>query len=114
MIPLGLVHGVGVLGHYTPDLGLFNAYKRPTWRVWEAFGVNMAEWTPYWKNSPYITSSDSNVKISYYKKPLQVLFTAATNKRQPPTAKITIDLVGLGLNPACLGRNDKRQPGPGW
>jgi hypothetical protein len=102
MIPLGLVHGVSVLGYNTPDRGLFNAYKRPTWRVWEAFGVGKAQWTPYWKNSPHVHSSDPDVKVSYYTRPGQVLLAAATNRRHAPTAKITLDLAGLGLNPSRL------------
>ena len=44
-------------------------------------------------------SSDPDVKVSYYTKPDQVLLVAATNKRVKPSATVTIDLVGLGLDP---------------
>jgi hypothetical protein len=75
------------------------AFQKPVWDVWDAFGISKAKWTPYWKNtSNAITSSNPEVKVSYYSKPHEVLVIAATNKRIPTTAVITIDLKVIGMD----------------
>ncbi|MHB1459349.1 MAG: glycoside hydrolase domain-containing protein, partial [Armatimonadota bacterium] len=99
-IPLALVHGTSVLG-----IGWgsgVTTYQAPIWNMWNTFGIDQATFVPYWQNSPYVTSSNPDVKATYFQKPGQILLAVATNKRQTPTATITINLTALGLpaNPA--------------
>lgn len=94
LVPLALVHGVGVFAT-APS-------KQPVWQVWDAFGIGDAEWVPYWRNSGLVTSSHPDVKVTYYKKPKQILLVAATNRHRVPEATITVDVKALGLEPPRL------------
>ncbi|MBI3921354.1 MAG: hypothetical protein HY318_08060, partial [Armatimonadetes bacterium] len=100
VIPLALLHGIGTWGRGSG--ALIDAYKRPVWDVWEKFGIEDATFVGYWRDSPNVTSSHPDVKVSYHLKPGQVLLAVASAKREPPAATITLDLAGLGLNPAAL------------
>jgi hypothetical protein len=100
VIPLALLHGMGPWGRGAG--ALIDAYQRPVWDVWERFGIEDATFTGYWRDSPHVTSSHPDVKVSYHLKPGQALLAVASAKRQPPEATITVDLAGLGLNPATL------------
>jgi hypothetical protein len=99
-IPLALLHGIGVWGRtYGP---LFQAYKQPILNVWERYGIEQAEFVGYWRGSPLVTSSSPDVLASYHRRPGSVLLAIASPKREPPEATITVDLAGLGLDPARL------------
>jgi hypothetical protein len=99
-IPLALLHGVGVWGRtYGP---LFLSYKWPILDVWERYGMEEAEFVGYWRGSPLVSSSSPDVKVSYHVKPASVLLAIASPKREPAEATISVDLAGLGLDPAKL------------
>jgi hypothetical protein len=100
VMALALVHGSNVWGRGCGDY--VAAWQKPVWNTWDSFGVKDADWVPYWKNSVLVTSSNPDVKVSYYVKTKQVLLVAATNKRVQPTATIMVNLPGLGLNPASF------------
>jgi len=102
VLSLALVHGISIWGSDCGAAGLIQAWQKPVWDTWDAFGINDATWVPYWRNSTLVTSSHPDVKVSYYTKPEQILLVAATNKRTKPSATVTVDLVGLGLDPGNI------------
>ena len=98
---LMLLHG----GMVTPNTWggqLVELCQKPAWDTRDSFGVSEANWVPYWKVGNEITSTNSDVKVSYHIKPQNVLLVAATNKFVKPNAAITIDLPALGIDPAHL------------
>ena len=101
LLPLGLLHGINIWGRGCGG-SLVEHWQRPTWDMWENFGINDATWVPYWHNSALVSSSHADVKVSYHVKPHQVLLVAATNKRTKPSATVTVDLTGLGLDPGNI------------
>lgn len=100
--PLALAHGYGTWSSgVTPDSETA-IWRSPVWKAWDNFGIETAEFIPYWQNSPLVTSSNPDVVVSFHRKAGSILVAAATAKRQQPTAVITIDMAALGLDPKLL------------
>jgi len=99
VLPLALAHGIGM---WSPSGDYVAAFKTPVWQVWEKFGIEDASFVPYWRNSPLVTSSSSDIVATYYQKPHNVLLAVATNKRVKPSATVTLDLPGLGIDAKSL------------
>jgi hypothetical protein len=101
VMPLMLLHGGTITANSWSDV-LVQYCEGPTWDAWESFGISDANWVPYWKVGNEITSTNSDVKVSYHIKPQNVLLVAATNRYDKPASTITIDLPALGIDPAHL------------
>lgn len=100
--PLALAHGYGTWTSGDVPGSETAIWRTPVWKAWDAYGIDRAEFVPYWKNDPRVRSSQPDVVASFYVKPGSVLLAAATAKRQPPVAIVTVDVNALGLDPKRL------------
>ncbi len=98
-LPLALVHGIGMWSSASNWVAQF---KTPIWQIWEKFGVERAQWVPYWKNDPGIASSNPDIVVSSYRKIHNILLASATNKRSKPTGVVTVNLKALRLESSKL------------
>lgn len=103
LAPLMLLHGGSVVTSWDFNSDVLKTCQQSVWDTWDNFGVSDAAWVPYWKaTGNEITSSDPNVRVSYYTKPHQVLLVAATTKVTAQTAIIDINLPAFGIDPVNL------------
>ena len=65
MTGVAMLHGV--LTRPTNEIEL--TYISPIWRALSDFGVNKAEWHPYWNNEKLVTEEAKQVKLSFYSRP---------------------------------------------
>ena len=105
LTPLALVHGIGVWSSGIQAGSETEQFHTPVWRAWEQFGIEDAEFIPYWKHDPRIQTSHPDVVASVHLKPGTLLLAAATSKRVQPEATITLDLPALGIAPDASVRD---------
>ena len=82
--------------------GWFNNYTvNPLWAFWKEFGIQDAEFLPYFdeENCPVISDNDK-IKVSVYKKDGKALLAIASWEAKPVPVNLKIDWKALGLNPA--------------
>ncbi|MBI2300713.1 MAG: carbohydrate-binding family 9-like protein [Armatimonadetes bacterium] len=51
----------------------------PVWQVWDRFGVDQAEFLPYWDPAAWFVSAPAGVKVSAYRKPDGDMLVVASN-----------------------------------
>ncbi|MDW7655882.1 MAG: DUF6067 family protein [Bacillota bacterium] len=73
------------------------------WKMIHTYGIEDADWYPYWENNTYVDTSDSNIKVSFYSKMdpdgcvrLLVYITNPTNQ--------AADNVRIRFAPEAFGR----------
>jgi len=73
----------------------------PIWNAMTRFGVDQAEWHPYWEPKPLATAQPDSMKVSLYRRPAAdgkkgraLLVVSNLSADRPATAQIT---VGAGL-----------------
>jgi len=97
ILPIALAHGYGMWTSGDSQGSETAIWHAPVWKAWDDYGIEGAEFVPYWQNSPLVTSSHPDVIVSFYRKSGSVLIAAATPKRERPSAAVTVDLKALGL-----------------
>ena len=76
------------------------------WAIEHEFGVDGAEWLPYWRNAYLITVAPSDVRVSAYRrKDGALLLLGVSFADRPVTAEIRLDQRGLGLRDSVRGEN---------
>jgi hypothetical protein len=95
--PIALAHGYGVWSAGIAPTSETAAWRVPIWKAWDAFGIQDAEFVPYWKGDDLVTSSNPDVVVSSHRKKGSVLLAPATTKRSIPSAELRINVRALGI-----------------
>ena len=76
------------------------------WAIEHEFGVDEAEWLPYWRNGHLIAVAPSDVRVSACRrKDGELLLLGASFAGRPVTAEIRLDQERLRLSGAARGEN---------
>ncbi|MCD6219320.1 hypothetical protein J7K43_02915 [Candidatus Calescamantes bacterium] len=112
ILALTLIHNVlpTLVSGSSPDVsrikkGIETNQTKPlakVWKVMEDFGIDEAEWFPYWKNQFLIKSSSDKVKISLYRKKGKALLVVSNIGEKDEVVNLKVNLVSLGFTPDGL------------
>lgn len=69
------------------------------WKIWDEFGIANAEILGFWEEKPAVTTTDSVVKATAYKKPGRTLLSIGNYSDEAKTVQLNIDWAQLGLDP---------------
>jgi hypothetical protein len=72
---------------------------RPVWQIWDEFNIQDAEMTGFWDDTPIVSASHPDVKVTLYKKPGHALISMGNFSDTPKTVSLDIDFNELGMNP---------------
>ena len=69
------------------------------WKEWDAFGMRQATMTGYWDPANPVTSSDTSVKVSLYRRPGKVMLAYASWGNRDREVRLDVDWKQLGMDP---------------
>jgi hypothetical protein len=88
MMGISMLHDV--LVRPTNEIEL--TYISPIWKAMSEFGVNAAQWHPYWESQQFVTETPAQVKLSFYsradKKGIRFLLIATNFSKDSVDANI--------------------------
>jgi hypothetical protein len=94
---LGMLYGMTVRHPWLTE-GV-TCDPRPVWKIWDEFQIQNAKIIGFWKDSVPVTTSNSDVKTTVYKKEGKSLIAIGNFSDSPQTISLKIDFESLGLNP---------------
>jgi len=104
LLAVNAIHGTGVWTNSpmkNPGLPVSRL-----WAIEHEFGVDEAEWLPYWRNGHLIAVAPSDVRVSACRrKDGELLLLGASFAGRPVTAEIRLDQERLRLSGAARGEN---------
>jgi hypothetical protein len=99
---IALLHDVPVRVENLKDLDLEFAL----WRVREEFGIDRAEFLPYWRNAEYVAVSPEGCYVSLHWHPEgRVLAVVSNVKPEAAQAELALNREALGLKAAITARD---------
>jgi len=76
------------------------------WDVMTRFGVDAAEWQPYWSNGQLVSAQPEAVKVSMYVKPTRALLVVANlSSTEAKSAQVQVAGSRLGLPATAKARD---------
>jgi hypothetical protein len=94
---LGMLYGMTVRHPWLTE-GV-TCDPRPVWKIWDEFQIQNAKIIGFWEDSVPVTTSNSDVKTTVYKKEGKSLIAIGNFSDSPQTISLKIDFESLGLNP---------------
>ncbi|HCU35027.1 MAG TPA: hypothetical protein DGT21_06065, partial [Armatimonadetes bacterium] len=95
-VAIALLHDVPVRSEKLPDLEVQSAL----WKLRERFGVQQAEWMPYWRNSDVVTVTPEDCYASLFNHlDGRALAYVSNLSREDANVTVWLDLNALGLKP---------------
>jgi hypothetical protein len=70
---------------------------RSIWKIWDDFGIRQSRMEGFWEDSPAITTSDAEVKVTTYRKEGSTLIAIGNFSDELRTVSLKIDFAKLGL-----------------
>jgi hypothetical protein len=100
-----LLHDILALPHWCHVETIFD-----TWKVKDKFGIETddVEFFPYFKNKKLVSSSNKDIKISFYKKPGKILLIAANVSKKKQNAKIQLLSKNIKFKKVIDGLTDQK------
>jgi hypothetical protein len=99
---IALLHDVPVRVENLKDLDVESAL----WRVREEFGVDGAEFLPYWRNAEYVAATPEGCYVSLHRHPEgRVLAVVSNLKLEAAQAELVLNREALGLKGAIAARD---------
>jgi hypothetical protein len=93
---LGMLFGMTVRYPWTTE-GV-KCDPRPVWKIWDEFEIENAQMIGFWEDLPLVTSDDSNVKVTVYKKEGRSLIAVGNFSDADKSVKLSINWKELGLD----------------
>ena len=93
---LGMLFGMTVRHPWMTD-GIV-CDPRPIWKIWDEFQIQDAEMIGFWEDNCPVTTTNSDVKTTVYKKEGKTLISIGNFSDTPKTVSLKIDFEELGLN----------------
>ena len=88
----GMVYGM------TPRLG-WSGDPRPTWRLWDEFGIDQAQMYGYWDPDCPVRTDHPDILATAYVRKGKTLVALASWAAQPAQCQLVVDWDRLGLDP---------------
>jgi len=73
------------------------ADPRPVWKIWDEFKIEDSEMIGFWEDESPVTTNQSDVKVSVYKKDARSLFSIGNFSDSSQSVLLKIDFDKLGL-----------------
>ena len=94
-----LIHDVFPVGIWSTQV---QGELIPLWRTWEDFGVDAAEWVPYFANDPRVRTTSDDLLASFHTRDGRLLVVVANLTRKSVAAKLLLDRQALGIPAGTL------------
>lgn len=72
---------------------------RVVWKVWDDFGIAEADMVGYWEKQVPVSTTDSKVKVTVYRKHGKVLLSVGNYSDEKKTVRLNINWDALGMKP---------------
>jgi len=89
----------GMLFGMTSRLGWTGCDPSALWKLWDKFDIKNAEMVGFWDPSLPVKCSDSNVKVTVYRKPKKLLIVYASWAANDVQVGLDVDWKSLGWDP---------------
>ncbi|MCG8307083.1 MAG: DUF6067 family protein [Cytophagales bacterium] len=94
---LGMLYGMTVRHPWMTDGVICD--PRPVWKIWDEFQIQNAEMIGFWDSQVPVSTNNSDVKVTVYKKKGKTLLAIGNFSDSPKTVSLKIDFEELGISP---------------